>query len=263
MIGRVVLLCSVLMLPGALALDHKQHQKFLGLQEPQYEVPGKHQYEDSTADPTVCKNILMMIYVGFFIQVIGSLVMQNESMANGGASITLIAGFIGMFYSAQHGIVTQAWAGKLDPEGKWKYCHAIWLVIVIMWCFSACICFCCAVGVTCAVVQSMKADREETMAKLDRQVTRKIEDIIDSPEFKAKCKKAFQEADKDKNGKLDLSELQHVVLFDLSETEKANVTKHHLFDEAFRSQDANKDNFIDPAEFEEVMKWIIVKAKAS
>merc|ERR1711879_1041419 len=170
-----------------------------------------------------------------------------------------------MAYSYQHGIVNQWMAGKLDSPGKFNYCAGVAGAAIVMYAISACWC-CCAGGVVVYTIsKKLKRDREqrmEALEKTDPELFRTVSTHIESGDFKAKCEKAFKEADADGNGKLDLTELQHVVLFDLSEEEKAEVTKHHLFDEAFVKKDANHDNFIDQSEFTEVMKWVQVTAKA-
>lgn len=88
--------------------------------------------------------------------------------------------------------------------------------------------------------------------------------FLDSAEFKAKCIKAFRDADEDHNNVLDLKELQHVTLsiFDLTDEEKKYVQDNALFQEAFTAKDADNSNSIDSDEFVEVMKFIMTKAKA-
>merc|ERR1719353_903401 len=101
----------------------------------------------------------------------------------------------------------------------------------------------------------MTAEREKKEQELQQHAPDSIKHI-NEPSFREKCEKAFKEADADGNGKLDLSELRHVVAFDLTDEEKEMVQSMELWDEAFVKQDANKDNFIDMEEFVEVMKWV-------
>jgi len=85
---------------------------------------------------------------------------------------------------------------------------------------------------------------------------------LNSAEFKAKCVKAFRDADEDHNGVLDLKELEHIAMFDLTEGEKAHVQESHLFNEAFGKCDADNSKSIDQTEFLEVMKFVWCKAKS-
>jgi len=86
---------------------------------------------------------------------------------------------------------------------------------------------------------------------------------VASQEFKTKCVKAFRDADEDHNGELDLNELQHVMMFDLTETEKTYVQESALFKEAFGKFDQDNSKSIDQGEFLQVMKWIWTKAKSA
>jgi Ca2+-binding EF-hand superfamily protein len=107
------------------------------------------------------------------------------------------------------------------------------------------------------VASRMMVERHATTPFLDPADREHIESDL----FRMKCIKAFNEADADHNGRLDLSELQHVVLFDLTDEQKEYVKSHSLFKEAFEECDEDKSNSIDQREFLEVMKFIMTKAK--
>lgn len=107
------------------------------------------------------------------------------------------------------------------------------------------------------LVSRMRVERQVTQAFLDKP----DREFLDSQEFRTKCVKAFRDADADHNGTLDMNELQHVVLFDLTDKEKKYVQESSLFKEAFDKCDTDGSNSIDEKEFVEVMKFILTKAK--
>lgn len=182
---------------------------------------------------------------------------------------------LGTIYMAWHGVFGAYWAGTLDPK-KHAYCAALLPMALAMWCCT-CVCVCCCVPVVGAAgaVVKMEEDRKrkealmmqhaamyEALAKMNEQRQKMKE------EFESKCRKAFTDADKDGNGKLDIEELRHVALFHLNEKEKAVVEQNDLFQQAFQANDKNKDNMIDPQEFVTLMHWIqthvhFVEAKTS
>lgn len=86
-------------------------------------------------------------------------------------------------------------------------------------------------------------------------------EYVKSKEFEVKCRKAFIEADANHDGTLDLKELEHVILFDLSDVEIAYVKNTSLWKEAFDKCDADGSMSIDQREFMEVMKFVYTKAK--
>merc|ERR1719203_485424 len=107
------------------------------------------------------------------------------------------------------------------------------------------------------LVSRMRVERQISQAFLDQP----NREFVDSQEFRTKCVKAFRDADADHNGTLDMTELQHVVLFDLTDKEKKYVQESSLFKEAFHKCDTDSSNSIDQEEFVEVMKFILTKAK--
>merc|ERR1719159_2153202 len=117
--------------------------------------------------------------------------------------------------------------------------------------------FYCALLSCFGLVGRMMVERHATKPFLDPA----DREFIDSEEFRTKCIKAFNEADADHNGTLDMSELQHVVLFDLTDEQKKYVQESSLFKEAFEKCDADSSNSIDQEEFFSVMKFILTKAK--
>lgn len=243
-----------------LAIDRDQHQNvFLGLGA----YPSDSKYKEITADESTCTWIFIGIMIGFCAQVVGKCVIQRDAVTSFGSGISNVFALIAIFYAWYHGLVTAWLDGTIDPK-KDNLCNTVAVYAFIMYLFTIifCIWACCFVSVSVAAL--MAADRQEKQQLLKTTAMTRgmsVSDYIDSTEFNHKCKKAFNDADLDGNGKLDLTELKHVVLFDLSEEEKAKVAKHDLFKKAFVDKDVDKDSLIDPFEFLEVMKWVIATAK--
>lgn len=247
-------LLSLLLLAVVEAGHHASHA-FLGVHQGPAPEGG---YKDISADDQTCYLIWFFIMVGFFINVFG-MVFGNVGNQMCGSTMTLAAATIGTFYIWQHGLLEAWWAGTIDPV-EHKYCAAIAPVALIMYFYFACCFCCCGMFVAASLMARMAAERQQKEAELLEHAPASIKHIQE-PSFREKCEKAFKEADADGNGKLDLSELQHVVAFDLTDEEKEMVQSMHLWDEAFVKQDVNKDNFIDMEEFVEVMKWVQVTVK--
>jgi len=246
-----------------LAIDRDQHENvFLGLAAD----PSGSKYKEITADSGTCAWILYSSLIGTCIMFCGQCVVKNPSLQAFGLGVNLSFGVLATFYAWYHGLGKAFVDGTIDPK-KDNHCNMVALVAVVnyvliaIWCIFGSL----LVSITAAVVVGdMVKDRQEKqqlLKKVSMTRTLSVSDYIDSEDFNTKCRKAFNDADLDGNGKLDLSELKHVVLFDLSEEEKAKVAKHDLFRKAFVDKDVDKDNFIDPFEFLEVMKWVIATAK--
>jgi Ca2+-binding EF-hand superfamily protein len=117
--------------------------------------------------------------------------------------------------------------------------------------------FGCVFGLPIFIISRMQAETKATMpflSEADRE-------FLASQEFRTKCVKAFNEADADHNGVLDLNELQHVLLFDLTDEEKQYVQETSMWKQAFEQCDADNSKTIDQSEFVEVMKFVYTKAK--
>jgi len=246
-----------------LAIDRDQHQTvFLGLAAD----PSGSKYKEITADSGTCMWMVFSIIIGICIMMYGKCVVKNPSVHSFGLGVNLSFSMLATFYAWYHGLGKAYLDGTIDPK-KDNHCNTVAVIAVVNYVLIAfwCIFGSLFVSITAAaVVGDMVKDRQkkqQLLKKVSMTRTLSVSDYIDSEDFNTKCRKVFNDADLDGNGKLDLSELKHVVLFDLSEEEKAKVAKHDLFRKAFMDKDVDKDNFIDFFEFLEVMKWVIATAK--
>merc|ERR1719356_1404390 len=77
-----------------------------------------------------------------------------------------------------------------------------------------------------------------------------------SEAFSKTCADSFDNADTDRNGKLDLRELRSIIMWDLTDAQRDLVEKEDLFKQAFDECDADKNNLIDRNEYEHVMRYV-------
>lgn len=207
--------------------------------------------QDSTADPQTCTHIYFVCMVGLISQIVGYYA-PSKPAENIGNCVILIGAAWAVGYAVKHGIMSDYWEGGHNLT---EHCGFVGLFGIIMCIELAVVAFCLG-GV--AVVVGINALSHMNDATLKKSATLSPEDqkYLESTEFLAKCTEAFKKADKNGDGKLDLAELQDVVLFDLSPEQQKKVKGETLFKQAFEQCDANHDNAIDPDEFVVVMKFV-------
>jgi len=79
---------------------------------------------------------------------------------------------------------------------------------------------------------------------------------LESEPFKQRCAEIFLEQDQEGTGRVCLSQIKAVVLFDLTNEQVFNVAQGELFHEAFEISDKNHDRLIDLNEFILVVTYI-------
>lgn len=241
------------LITAGLALVDKQ-QGFLRIAE----SPKK--FKDITANDNTCFILWAVALSGFACQVYGQN-SENDTMEKGGGLVSVVMSIFIVVYAWQHGLMEGYWEGTIDPA-KHNYCNAVGVMAIVTLVMSAILCVCCVP--TIAILVHMNHDSDQMILLMDWHEQEKLKKLLEDTQFKVKCSEAFKLADADGNGKLDLTELQHVSLaiFDISDRLKDVVKEHDLFKKAFVENDKNKDKFIDEDEFVDLMKWIVTKAKS-
>lgn len=222
----------------------------------------------NTADPSVCGSLhlMMFLYVCF-----GLLCGFGCFMLCGPAGLCfiLVPLAVTWYYLISTGLLNDYTSGAmswqvnftkgLQPHNVSVQCLQLVSFTYIMTLIITfyIVLFGCFFGLPMFVVSRMTAERHMTQPFLEKE----DKEYVSSKDFEVKCRKAFNEADADHNGSLDMNELEHVLLFDLTDAEKQYVQESSLWKEAFEKCDADGSKTIDQGEFVEVMKFIYTKAK--
>lgn len=155
--------------------------------------------------------------------------------------------FVYMLYS---GIYSAWWSGQNVGLPCQVMCWWAFFQMVIM--LTCCACLCCAVGTAIVIkndqIKKMKAQYEEKAKDLSGP----RKEYYDSDVFKQKCDELFDKADVNKDGTLDMRELQDIVKEMLGE-EGIAVTP--ILVECF---DDNHNSEVEKDEFVEMMKFVSV-----
>jgi len=247
------------LIPAGLALVDTQH--FLGPEEGRAVKPASpKEFKEITANDNTCFILWFVALAGAVFQWYGQS-SGNETMERGGGLVTLVMSPCIVVYAWHHGLMEGYWKGTIDPIGH-NFCNSVGLMAIMTFAVSAILCVCCVP--TIAILVHMNHDSEQMILLMDAHEQEKLKKVLEEACFQVKCSEAFKLADADGNGKLDLTELQHVSLgiFDIPDRLKDVVKEHDLFKKAFVENDKNKDKFIDGDEFVDLMKWIVVKAKS-
>lgn len=209
---------------------------------------------ENSSNPNACLAIYVVLVVGFIIEMVGDFLMCDEKIVWCGVAMNLIGALVASIYVLYHRMVQDWWAGK--PMNA--YCRGVIGAALVMYIFAAVgACLVLFFG-TKRLIRKMRAKTAEAAKKLKEDDAA----YLSSEEFKIKCEKAFVQADKDNNGKLDLNELRDVVLFPLDSKQQQKVENEDLFKQAFDVCDKDKNHYIDQAEFLEVMKYVRAHAMA-
>lgn len=133
-----------------------------------------------------------------------------------------------------------------------------WLVFfqIAIW-ICSCACLCCAIGAvgTAAVIiknRSIKKMHQEYEDGKER-LSGPRREYFESDLFKWKCDALFDEFDKDKNGSLDMSELQPIIVREFGDADPFSC---HILNSAFNE---NGDSKVEKSEFMHMMQYISMK----
>merc|ERR1712070_505758 len=99
-----------------------------------------------------------------------------------------------------------------------------------------------------------KEEIEDLLSKLDAST----QELLNSDDFQAGCKKSFEEADTNKSGAIDGEELALAVRLSVPQnfTDKKNLTGNDV-SKIILCFDANKDGKIESSEFTRFSKWVV------
>jgi len=223
---------------------------------------GSKEFKEITANDNTCFILWFVALAGVACQWYGRSY-GNEKMERCGGWVVVVMSTFIVVYSWQHGLMEGYWKGTIDPIGH-NFCNSVGAMAIATLAVSACLCVCCVPTVAISILVRMNHDSDQMILLMEADEQEKLKKVLEETQFKVKCSEAFKLADADGNGKLDLTELQHVSLgiFDIPDRLKDVVKEHDLFKKAFVENDKNKDKFIDEDEFVDLMKWIVVKAKS-
>jgi len=215
----------------------------------------------NTANPNTCEKIYVFNLIGLLLMFIAYCMFCTANpMAvyffGTAYCFIILSVVVGGIYALHTGLTHDLLAGRAmfdptSPSFGEKSCVLLTLLSFFL-CIQCSVTWCC-VGI--GMVTSLMIMKKATNERLEL-LSEEDQAHLNSDEFKEKCAKAFKEADLDGNGKLDLKELQEVVMFDLTEAQKEKVQQEHLFQKAFVACDEDKNEFIDEEEFLHVMRWV-------
>jgi len=188
----------------------------------------------------------LLVFMCFF----GSMIASFLGKAPAGAINFLCTGGV-LIYMFQSGAFEEWWEGQEVTTFCWIL--SLWTVVLLcFWSCSLC-CMTWAVGsVICIkneVIQKMRLAFDEK----EKQFQGPRKEYYQSVTFAVLCDELFNKADVDKNGVLDMSELQQVISEVCGSAEVAAATP--LFFEAF---DQNGDSKVERSEFREMVKFFSV-----
>eukprot|EP00929_Paragymnodinium_shiwhaense_P064848 TRINITY_DN3254_c0_g1_i2.p1 TRINITY_DN3254_c0_g1~~TRINITY_DN3254_c0_g1_i2.p1 ORF type:complete len:376 (-),score=89.51 TRINITY_DN3254_c0_g1_i2:93-1220(-) len=160
-------------------------------------------------------------------------------------------------------IVYMIWTGIFSDwihgkdVGSACFLVCMWMVFQLTCAIILCACVCCIVRVAVSIknanVKRMHDEYEEQKHKLSGP----RRDYFESELFKKRCDELFDRADKDKNGSLDMIELQPIIYEELPESGVFPYFLREAFDE-------NGDSRVEKDEFMHMMQYVsMLKFKGS